>query len=661
MLETSRTSAEKLFQMLPVGNVQKIKGNVFSKGRVLVGRTESCDFIIPSGVISAVHAVIEVTNKGCKIYDMNSKNGVYVNGEKVVAKQIDVGDEVSFGNITFKFKQYVSASELPPILDTLEPEKGQASVIKADVEPSEAQLPTAPTVEEGKEDGPYIVYPLSADPKADSSEYIFEDAADLYPIFKYDHGKQAVEVIILFKDKVYSVDYLPEKDGVYSIVGSNPKNEEIEFAYLGKNEKVPFVEISNKNCVVNNLPGYEAFHLTDKGMEQSKERIIIDDEEIVRLVNGDLEIYARKVSSPPKVKPAPMFGRDNTLKKYFALTILLIVLPLMGLTFFYEVDEEMKKEKDPERIATILYKQPLIITKNKTVEKTKKAPPKKQTTKKKTVVKKDKPKKTSKPQQKPEAKKVANKDPGSKEAPKKQVVKKVKRPKPKKSATVAKSAASASRQKTVSASKSVVKRKTVGTVDVYKSADFKSSISSLMAKGGSLKGAKVAASKSSSSIGGATVGGGVETNLKKADVGTEIGSLTGAAAGKLAQSKGAEGLSAKKGIYTAGIPSETVVLGSMDPDVIRRILREHIPQFRYCYQKELDRGGQNALSGTIGLQFTIGASGHVSRAGVSNRTNLPAGVKGCVVRVLRGIQFPSPLGGGTVEVKQPFNFYPKRL
>ncbi len=658
-METSKTPAEKLFQMLPVGNAPKIKGNVFSKGRVLVGRTESCDFIIPSGVVSAVHAVIEITSKGCKIYDMNSKNGVFVNGEKIVAAQINVGDEVSFGNISFKFKQYVSASELPPVLETLEPEKGQASVKKAEVEEVGVELPEAPSVEETE--GPYIVYPLSADPKADASEYIFEDEQDLYPIFKYDHGKQAVEVIILFKDKVYSVDYLPEKDGVYSIVGSNPKKEEIEFAYLGKTEKMPFVEISNKNCVINNLPGYQAFHLTDDGMEQSKEKIIIDDEEIVRLVNGDLEIYARKVSSPPKVKPAPMFGRDNTLKRYFALTIFLIVLPLMGLSFFYEVDEEMKKEKDPERIATILYKQPLIITKNKTVEKTKKAPPKKQKAKKKTVVKKSKPKKQSKPQQKPAAKKVANKDPGSKKAPKKQVVKKVKRPSPKKSATVAKSAASAARKKTTSSAKSVVKRKAVGSVDVYKSADFKSSISSLMAKGGSLKGAKVAASKSSSNIGGATVGGGVATNLKRADVGTEIGSLTGAAAGKLAQSKGAEGLSAKKGIYTAGIPSETVVLGSMDPDVIRRILREHIPQFRYCYQKELDRGRQNTLSGTIGLQFTIGASGHVSRAGVSKRTGLPASVKSCVVRVLRGIQFPSPLGGGTVEVKQPFNFYPKRL
>ncbi|MEX1100023.1 MAG: AgmX/PglI C-terminal domain-containing protein, partial [Bacteriovoracaceae bacterium] len=104
-----------------------------------------------------------------------------------------------------------------------------------------------------------------------------------------------------------------------------------------------------------------------------------------------------------------------------------------------------------------------------------------------------------------------------------------------------------------------------------------------------------------------------------------------------------------------------VVLGSMDPDVIRRILREHIPQFRYCYQKELDRANDDQVSGTIGLLFTIGASGHVSKAGISNRSGLAGHVKNCVVRVLRGIQFPRPLGGGTVEVKQPFNFYPKRL
>jgi hypothetical protein len=181
-----------------------------------------------------------------------------------------------------------------------------------------------------------------------------------------------------------------------------------------------------------------------------------------------------------------------------------------------------------------------------------------------------------------------------------------------------------------------------------------------MAKGGSLSGARTAQT-SSNSISNTQISGGVATNLQKAAVGTEVGSLSGSTVGKLGESRGTKGLSAKSGVYTAGIPSETVVLGSMDPDVIRRILRDNIPFFRSCYQKELDKSNANRVSGTIRLLFTIGASGHVSRAGIDGRTKLPVKVKRCVVGVLKGIRFPRPLGGGTVDVKQPFNFYPKRL
>ena len=694
-MEIQKSKGERLYQMVPSGRAPGVRGNVFSKGRILAGRAESCDFVIPSDIVSAVHAVVETTSKGVKIFDMNSKNGLFVNGEKVVAKELSVGDEISFGNVSFKFEEYVRSNELPPVLDALEPEKGEASVFHRpeappappqalEASPSEATSPATPQAtgedqsslqtppsSEGKvkareeqgqgEEGPYIVYPLSMDPKADYSEYIFEDAQELYPIFKYEREKQSVEVIILHKDKVFSVDYLPERKGVFSIVGANPKGQDIEFPYLGKTDKAPFVEIDGANCEVAALPGYEAFHLAEDGMKPVKQgRFNLQGDDILRLVNGDLEIYVRRVEAPPKVKTAPFFGRDNTLKKYFALILFFLVLPLAAIGLFYNVDEEMKKEKDPERIATILYKQPLTVSKKKTVVKTKKAPPKKQKAPEKTAVKKPSKPKVSKPQQKPKSKTAAKADPGSKSAPKKQRVKRVKRPAPKKSTTVAKSAASAA-TKSAATAKSAVKSPSKGAVDVYKSPNFKSTISSLVAKGGSLKGAKTAGSVSDTNIGSATVGGGVATNLKRADVGGEIGSLTGAATGKLAESKGAEGLSAKKGIYTAGMPSETVVLGSMDPDVIRRILREHIPQFRYCYQKELDRASNDNLSGTIGLQFTIGASGHVSRAGLSGRTRLPGPVKRCVVNVLRGIQFPRPLGGGTVEVKQPFNFYPKRL
>lgn len=669
-METTTSKELSLYQLVPEKPGHGIKENTFSKGRVLIGRTESCEFVIPSDIVSAVHAILEITPNSAKIYDMNSKNGTFVNGKRVVAEAIKVGDKISFGNVVFNFVEYQKAPELPPVLDVLEPQQGEASIKKysTSLPAAPVSLPEAPeSITQEEEQAPYIVYPLASDPNSDYSEYIFEDVEELVPIFKYDHGKQAVEVIILFNDKVYSVDYLNEKDGVYHIVGANPKKSDLEFAYLGKNDRLPFVELKSGNCVVNSLPGYKAQHLTDNDLhEVNDSRINIQGDDVLRLENGHLEVYVRRVSAPPHVKPAPFFRRDQGLRKYLLLIFLLTFLPLIALNI-YKVDKELDKEKDPERIARILYKQPLKVSKTKAVEKTKKKPPKKQKTKVKKQTKPKKPKKpTPKVAQKPKPKKVVKKvtkNPGVKTAKKVQTVKKVKNPAPKSPAPKIKSTSSASAskiRKTTQTRKSLTPRKTQGPVDVFKSFSFKSTVNNNMAKGGTLKGA-VAKSASSTNIGSATVSGGVATNVKTATTNTSIGSLTGATVGKLAQSKGAEGLSSKRGIMTAGIPSETVVLGSMDPDVIRRILREHIPQFRYCYQKELDRNAGRDISGTIGLIFTIGASGHVSKAGVASGSGLPGDVRGCVVRVLRGIKFPRPMGGGTVDVKQPFNFMPKRL
>lgn len=706
-MEINKASHQKLYHMYPEDHISGVKGNVFSTGRILIGRAESCDFVINSSIISAVHAVLEITPKGVRLFDMNSKNGTYINKQKIVSQEVKVGDVVAFGNVKFTFKEYISSDELPPVLDTLEPAQGEASPLQTQImqipeelknnqsppaqtppaqnppvkeevktdaasmprsgveESSQAKshLPQPPKEESKEKDGPYIVYPLAADPKADYSEYIFEDVDELYPIFKYETNKQAVEVIILYHDSVFSVDYLPEKDGVFKIVGANPDKSDIEFPYMGKEEKTAFVEIKGSSVSVNQLSGYSCLHINDKGANETKTPVIdLMDNDILRMVNGHLEIYVRKVPAPPKVKGAPFFSRDKTLRSLIFLTMFLVFAPLVALNFF-EVDEEMKKEKDPERIATILYKQKLIISKNKAVEKTKKADPKKkQKVKKNKVTKKPKQSKPVEAKPKNTPKKVTQKDPGSRKAPVKQQVKKVKKPMPRKSPKVAKTrSASKSPSKSAATQRAAKPNPNKGVVDVYKSVDFKSTVSSLVAKGGSLRGAKVQGSTSTNSIGSASVGGGVADNLRKADVGTEIGSLTGATVGKIGQSKGAEGLSAKKGIYMAGIPSETVVLGGMDPDTIRRILREAIPQFRYCYQKELDRSSGKSLSGTIGLQFKIGATGHVTRAGVSNQSRLPGSVKGCVVRVLKGLKFPAPPGGGVVEVNQPFNFYPKRL
>lgn len=671
-MEIQKDQQSRMFELRPTKPGQQSKGGVFGKGRILLGRTESCDLVVNHDSISAIHAVLEIFDDRAVIYDMNSTNGTYVNDDKVIVKEIYPGDFFRLADIEFEFLHYVAGASLPPVLDTLEPAHGMASV----KQPPASTIPELPGKSLPKavpaSIGPSIVYPLEADPKAEFSEYIFEDQQQLYPIFKYEASKQAVEVIILFNDQIFSVDYLPEGHSTYYISGLVNSEGELEFPYLGKTEKLPFVDVNGSYATVHSLPGFEIFHLTDKkDVSKGGSTIELHGQDLVRYHKDNLQIFVRNVSAPPKVAHAPILKRDPEFRKYLFLFLFFAVMTSIGMNLV-ELPEKDKEidELAPERLATILYKQPLAVNKNRTIEKTENQPKREQKAPQKVAVKKEIPKEKQPDVTKPDV--VTTKDqtkkpdPGKKSAPEKRVVKQGTTP-PTPSNKIATSLPSASNKAPLPTAQSATARsnfesKAVGHVEVYKSADFKTSINSLVAKGGSLSGIQT---KSPSGSGGELVGSasGVSTgtgNIRTADMATNQGALTGATTGVLGNSKGAEGLSAKKAIYTAGIPSETVVLGSMDPDVIRRILLDHLPQFRFCYQKELERAGADT-SGVIPLVFTIGASGHVTQAGIDGRSTLPADVKQCVIGILRGIVFPEPLGGGKVEVKQPMNFQSRRL
>ena len=666
-----------MFEIRPTKAHAKSTGGVFSKGRILLGRTESCDLIVNHEAISAVHAVLEIFEDRAVIYDMNSTNGTYVNDDKVIVKEIHVGDFFRLADVEFEFHLYKAAEALPPVLDTLEPSMGEASVklpptLPKEVPETSKALPkVAPAV---SSQGPSIVYPLASDPKAEFSEYIFEDKDELYPIFKYESAKQAVEVIILHNDQVFSVDYLPEGKNTYFISGVLTRKDELEFPYLGKTDKLPFVEVRGGSAVVHTLPGFGVFLLSDKKKDSGHvgASVELTGQDLLRLQKDNLQIFVRSVAAPPKVAAAPILKRDPDFRKYLFLFLFLVGIISVGLNVIEVPEDEKKDELAPERLATILYKQPLTVSKNKAAEKTENKPKVAQTAPDKVAVEK-----TTKTEKQPDVKKpdvvetknqTQKPDPGKKSATEKKVVKQGTTPVTKPSNTVVSTPAAKSNTQTKSVSAkaptamSQFQAKTQGHVEVYKSADFASSVSTMVAKGGSLTGVQT---KSVSGSSGSMVGAasGVSTgsgNVSTANMATNQGSLVGAASGVLGESKGAEGLSAKRAIYTAGIPGETVVLGSMDPDTIRRILLEHLPQFRYCYQKELEKTGAEA-SGAIKLNFTIGASGHVAQAGVDGSSSLPTDVKKCVVGVLKGITFPEPMGGGTVEVKQPMNFYPKKI
>jgi metallo-beta-lactamase class B len=99
------------------------------------------------------------------------------------------------------------------------------------------------------------------------------------------------------------------------------------------------------------------------------------------------------------------------------------------------------------------------------------------------------------------------------------------------------------------------------------------------------------------------------------------------------------------------------VRGSLDKEVIRRVIRNHLADIRSCYERELSK--DRYLVGRISVQFTVASTGDVIASSLQSSTMDNASVEDCVVRTVRQWKFPKPQGGGVVIISYPFNFTSK--
>ena len=83
----------------------KNSGNRFNlQERVItIGRGQKCDIRILDDEISRRHAELRHEGKGWHITDLNSSNGLYVNGRKVVSQRIALGDQIQLGGTVLRF------------------------------------------------------------------------------------------------------------------------------------------------------------------------------------------------------------------------------------------------------------------------------------------------------------------------------------------------------------------------------------------------------------------------------------------------------------------------------------------------------------------------------------------------------------------------------
>ena len=581
-----------------------------NKNKILIGSSEICDLIIKDDSISYLHAMILVKEEGLHLVDLESKNGTKVNGESIDKSYLNDGDVVSFSRVQFRVNESVIKEMLD--LDKNVRRIKEEEIILAQPEKTGLVLiddEYCDIVFENEE----VFYvdtiqhiDIGRKNYVDPYEYQKEDAKSI----TVGNSKLSLEVSIFSAGNLIDCEVLEIKSARYL-------NKEINriFSYLGED-----VQLRNQAGKIS----IESGHSISKRKVENNENLtgnqcVLDKNIAVAFNKGVNEIVLNLVEVDEKVTSANFFMKDPVLFKE-SVKVVGTVLGIAFLLLF--VDTTLPKPVKKKEF--VIYKK--AIPKKVVQEKSSESVANKNVDHGTQMDKSDKviQKAVAKNDPKPVKKKAIK--PKKKSAPKK-IAKTKPKVKPVKKAL-----------------KKVVKVKPKFKLKLRKS--LKGVIA--QTKVTNVKSRSVASLNNSSSV----VGSGQLSESSGLRTLSNLGEGN-SLSGNYAKSKGIRGSSTKRGIDMANTSRKTVVLGSMDPELLRKILREYLPQFRHCYQAELD--GNDKSQGTVDLNFRISGTGKVSAVKIKGK-KFTKGTVNCLSSVLKLIQFPRQKGGGVVDVRQPLNF-----
>jgi outer membrane biosynthesis protein TonB len=606
--------------------------------KLLVGSSEHADIRIENAKISHYHAFLLIDDNGATLIDLASENGCYINGERSDKAFFSIGDTVSFGDIEFHV-QDLHDSESSPVIDhDIHCEKIDENLLR-EKQPELPPLPGLVVI-----DGEYcdIVFddeqfkPLETLPlntlDLNLSSYINPEDKDeeVVPIARVSKAK-ALEVIVMTNGVILSVDYFSSQKAQAYASPVHHTKKAIHVPALEGVDNIPFLTASKGVVTIKGLPGFTCSNLKDKiqlpiGSGQS---YTFKPQDILSFNLGTLQIMIREVDSPASLRLAPFFGRERAAKvqmtKVFsALMSFALLLLLVDLS----VDP-------PEKEIAIIYREAI------------KAPEPSTEKASEEVAKIDTDTGVKQTEQSEEAPRMAKQaQPTPKPAQSKPQPAQPTPPTPE----VAQAQPAASQP---------VQAEVQTETKTYQF-QMRSQMANLINNDRPNPTEVQNPSRAVAAVQGFQAKANAQAGDLAADTSGAIGSLGQDFAGDYDSSAGTKGLASKKGIDTTYIDPKTVVLGSMDPELLRRILQEYLPQFRHCYQQELERQG-DLLQGVVDMNFRIEPDGKVSRVNIrtKNAAFSERGVQ-CMSGVLRIIDFPKPKGGGVVDVRQPLNFSSSR-
>lgn len=149
--------------------------------------------------------------------------------------------------------------------------------------------------------------------------------------------------------------------------------------------------------------------------------------------------------------------------------------------------------------------------------------------------------------------------------------------------------------------------------------------------------------------GSGTGGGGSGETIGIGAVGTK-----GRGGGLGSYGTGVGGLG-KKGERDVAISTGTAqVMGSIDKELVRKVIQDHAAQIRYCYEQQLTLNPR--LAGKVSIKWVINADGSASSAQIDpSATTLENDqVHQCMMSRIQSWQFPKPMGGGIAVITYPW-------
>jgi adenylate cyclase len=99
----------------------EIRRHQLEPGKTVVGRSATCNVVIDDPSVSRQHATLTVTGSHCRLQDLESRNGTFVDGEPVIGADLADGNSIAFGSffsrLEYSAEDRLSLSENHTILD----------------------------------------------------------------------------------------------------------------------------------------------------------------------------------------------------------------------------------------------------------------------------------------------------------------------------------------------------------------------------------------------------------------------------------------------------------------------------------------------------------------------------------------------------------------